>query len=421
MGTEHRMSKVSVQLTDKDGRGLANTKVRFTLKNHEFLFGCGAFDALIAAEDKPFGAPDREPPKGFPGREFFEGRMNKWFKVFNYGTVPFYWGGFEPKEGEPQTENRMKAAQYLKKNGATPKGHPLCWHTVCADWLLKYDNKTIMDKQLERINRDVTAFKGVVDIWDVINETVIMPEFDKYDNAITRICNAYGRLNLIKEVFAAAKAANPDALLLINDFNLSDSYVKVIDECLNAGVPIGAIGLQSHQHQGYRGTEYFEDVIKRFSVFGLPLHFTENTLVSGHIMPADIVDLNDYKVDEWPTTPEGEERQAREWETMYRLLFESPAVEAVTGWDFADGAWLGAPSGLVRKDGSEKPSYWKLHELIHSTWTTDVELETDAEGRVELEGYRGEYEVSVGDKKGNVVLKKSTKSGSTDIERCSIG
>ena len=31
--------------------------------------------------------------------------------------------------------------------------------------------------QLDRIYRDVTDFAGLVDIWDVINEAVIMPIF----------------------------------------------------------------------------------------------------------------------------------------------------------------------------------------------------------------------------------------------------
>ena len=61
-----------------------------------------------------------------------------------------------------------------------------------------------MDKQLARIDREVSNFKGLIDMWDVINETVIMPVFDKYDNAVTRICNRYGRIELIKKVFDAS-------------------------------------------------------------------------------------------------------------------------------------------------------------------------------------------------------------------------
>ena len=138
-----------------------------------------------------------------------------------------------------------------------------------------------MKKQLERIDREVTGFKGIIDMWDVINEVVIMPIFDKYDNAVTRICKDKSRVGLIKEVFEKAHECNPDAVLLLNDFNTSINYEILIDGCLNAGVPISAIGIQSHQHQGYWGKEKLEEVLERFSHFGLPIHFTENTLISG--------------------------------------------------------------------------------------------------------------------------------------------
>lgn len=412
---EHRKSSVEIKLTDNNGNALANAEVKVKLINHEFLFGCGAFDSLPATATEGIGDVDFYQDKVNSKKEFYQDRMNKWLKVFNYGTIPFYWGGFEPEEGNVLTESRMAAAKYLKENNAKVKGHPLCWHTVCADWLMKYDNKTILDKQLERINREVTNFRGVVDMWDVINEVVIMPAFDRYDNAITRICKDLGRVRLVKEVFEAAKAANPDAVLLINDFNLSESYRILIDGCLNAGVPISAIGIQTHQHQGYMGREKLEDVLERFSTFGLPLHFTENTLVSGEIMPPHIVDLNDYQVDEWPTTKEGEERQKNEWKEMYEILFEHPLVEAITGWDFADGAWLHAPSGLIREDGSIKPVYNELNRLIHEEWNTEETLKTDEDGIILVNGFRGDYTITCGDKKADFKLTKSMQEGVLSI------
>lgn len=395
MSYESRKSQATLQFVGKDGAALANRDVKIKLVNHEFLFGCGAFDTLFRTSDD--------------ADDFIIDRVNKWTDLYNYGTLPFYWGRFEPEEGKPETKSRMKAAKYLNEHGAKVKGHPLCWHTVCADWLLKYDNKTILDKQLNRINRDVTEFKGVIDMWDVINEVVIMPVFDRYDNAITRICKQYGQVNLVKEVFDAAKSANPDSVLLINDFNLSDKYAELIDKCLNAGVPISAIGLQTHQHQGFMGLAKLEEVLKRFEKFGLPLHFTENTLVSGHLMPPDIVDLNDYQIPEWPTTPEGEARQAKEYEEMYRFLFDHPLVEAITGWDFADGAWLGAPSGVIRKDNSLKPSYETLMRLVKKEWITDLSLKTDGDGCVSFEGFKGQYEIEIDGIKKQYVLKKSAE------------
>jgi GH35 family endo-1,4-beta-xylanase len=371
----HRIGECLVKVVDKNGNPVSDKDLVLNQKSHEFLFGCGAFDFL-----------------DFPGRPADDDRRDKWLALMNYGTLPFYWGRYEPEEGHPNYEMLKDASDRLVSNNVTLKGHPLCWHTVCADWLLKYSDEVIMDKQLARINRDVTAFKGTIDIWDVINEVVIMPIFDKYDNAITRICNKYGRVTLVKEVFAAARAANPNGTFLINDFNTSPQYEKLIEELLDAGVEISAIGIQSHQHQGYWGEAKLRDVLKRFSRFGLPIHFTENTLISGEIMPAYIEDLNDWQVDEWPTTEEGELRQEKEWEEMYRILFADPNIKAITGWDFADGAWLNAPSGLITKDNRCKPVYNKLLSLVKGEWwTKDETIHTNSDGIVSIKGTKGTY------------------------------
>ena len=391
----HRKATCTMRLTDAFGNPLAHHHIHVQQTRHEFLFGCGAFDFLsyVTATNET-------------DRQFLKDRTDKWLDVFNYGTIPFYWGRFEPQEGYPETESRMKTVKYLQSHDIAVKGHPLCWHTVCADWLLQYDNDTILRKQLDRITREVSTFRGIVDLWDVINEVVIMPIFDKYDNAVTRICKDKGRIGLVKEVFAAAKEANPNATLLINDFNTSISYEILIDGCLNAGIPIDAIGIQSHQHQGYWGADKLEEVLARFEHFGLPIHFTENTLISGDLMPAYIEDLNDWQVPEWPTTPEGEERQCREWEEMYRILFSHPLVEAVTGWDFADGAWLGAPSGLIRKDNSVKPVYERLKKLIREEWWTDTFVTTDENGFATFEGVLGDYLLSDGPRSYSMVLSR---------------
>lgn len=94
------------------------------------------------------------------------------------------------------TESRMRAARLLQQHGVRVKGDPLCWHTACADWLMQYDNKTILQKQLDRIQREVSNFKGVVDMWDVINEVVIMPVY-RSDNAVSRICRYLGPVELV--------------------------------------------------------------------------------------------------------------------------------------------------------------------------------------------------------------------------------
>ena len=378
----HRQAEARLRVLNPDGTPAANIPVQIDQTSHRFLFGCGAFDAMALQFVK-------EEEKKAALRQ----RIDKWAKLFNYGTLPFYWGQYEPTEGKTAYAETMAAAKLLRNKGAKVKGHPLCWHTVCAPWLLRYSNEEILRRQLERIHREVTAYKGVIDLWDVINEVVIMPVFDKYDNAVTRICREKGRIRLVKEVFAAARESNPDATLLINDFNTSVSYEILLEGLLEAGVPIDAIGIQSHQHQGYWGLDKLNDVLDRFSRFDLPIHFTENTLISGDIMPAHIVDLNDWQVDSWPSTPEGEARQAREMTEMYSVLFAHPSVQAITTWDFVDGGWLKSPAGFLRQDGSEKPSYQAMEKLIHGDWETHETLTTDEEGYISFAGFKGGYSI----------------------------
>ena len=380
----HRKASARLRILNPDGTPAALQQISVKQISHQFLFGCGAFDtvAMMKTQDEQ-------------QRDFLRERMEKWLRLFNYGTLPFYWGRYEPEEGKTAYAETMAAAKWLREKNVRVKGHPLCWHTACAQWLMQYSNEEILRRQLARIHRDVGAYKGVIELWDVINEVVIMPVFDKYDNAITRICKDMGRIRLVKEVFAAAKESDPDAVLLINDFNTSVSYEILLEGLLEAGVPISAIGIQSHQHQGYWGLEKLNDVLNRFSRFGLPIHFTENTLISGDLMPAHIVDLNDWQVSSWPSTPEGEARQAREIAEMYSVLFAHPLVEAITTWDFNDGCWLKAPSGFVREDNSEKPAYHALQKLIHGDWETHETLTTDGEGYLSFMGFKGEYLIAL--------------------------
>jgi len=136
-------------------------------------------------------------------------------------------------------------------------------------------------------------------------------------------------------------------------------------------------------------------VLQNFERFNLPIHFTETTLLSGQIMPPEIVDLNDYQVTDWPSTPEGEARQADETIQHYKTLFAHPLVESITWWDSSDGGWLNAPAGLLRKDGSVKPAYEELMKLVKGEWwTSPIKLSTDANGQIQFNGFLGDYELT---------------------------
>lgn len=395
----HRKSTCTLTILDQQGKPMPGRKVHAWLTRHEFKFGCNIFWLSGLFEDHL--PPEKE--------AHLQRLWESWSALFNFGTLPFYQGRYEPQEGVTGEAILLKTARFLDEHGVAMKGHPLCWHTVSAKWLMEKSDEEVLENQLHRIRREVGAFKDYIHMWDVINEVVIMPIFTAEENAITRLCAKMGRVELVKAVFDMARRTDPSATLLINDFNTSEQYRRLIADCLAAGADIDVIGIQSHQHQGFWGLEKLREVLSRFEAFGKPMHFTENTFVSGDLMPSHIVDLNDWQVPEWPTTPEGEDRQARDLLAMLDELFAHPLVEAFTNWDFCDGAWLGAPAGLVRLDGSHKPSYDAFKQRVWQDWRTDVTLMTDEQGRCTLEGFRGDYKLSVDGYEAELNLNKAVK------------
>jgi GH35 family endo-1,4-beta-xylanase len=406
----HRFADATVSLR-LNGAPLVGREVVVAQCNHRFLFGCTGFefidqanrvaaDSAAASTHAPAAEADGDSAKVEP-------LVGRWFDLFNFVTLPFYWGRFEPTPGRPDTERLRSAARWFAERRAVVKGHPLVWHTVSADWLLELSNAEIAQRTAARVAREINDFAGLIDMWDVINEVVIMPIFDKYDNGITRVCRDVGRIPFVRMLFDAARAANPRAMLLLNDFDMSAAYECLIEGLLEANVRIDALGLQSHMHQGYWGEEKTLEILERFSRYRLPLHFTETTLISGHLMPPEIIDLNDYKVSHWPTTPEGEARQAEEVVRHYKTLLSHPSVQAITYWGFRDGGWLNAPGGFVRADGTPKPSYDALRALVKGEWwVPPTTVSADGAGKVRFRGFLGEYEVRIAGKQARFTLEK---------------
>jgi endo-1,4-beta-xylanase len=391
------VSTVSLTIRRADGSPLARQEVVVAQRRHAFRFGCTGFEAVELAGD----ALDETE------RATAERVLERWLELFNTVTLPFYWARFEPRRGQPDTQRLLAAARWFADRGCAVKGHPLCWHTLAPDWLLDLSVADVATALRARITREVTDGTGLIDTWDAVNEAVIMPVFDKEDNGITRLCQALGRVETVRLAFETARQANPGATLLLNDFDMSADYERLVEDCLEAGIAIDALGLQSHMHQGYWGIARTQDVLGRFARFGLPIHFTETTLVSGRLMPPEIVDLNDYQVDRWPSTPDGEARQADEVVMHYSTLLADPAVASVTWWGLPDGGWLNAPSGLLRADGTAKPAFDALHGLIKGDWwLAPTRMVTDDDGRVEVSGFLGGYDCSWGDEATGFTLAR---------------
>lgn len=389
----HRAGTSIVTVGNPDGSPAANREVMVSQARHAFGFGNIGFDFVGLAN----GDSDDAAASVFGGTKPSTAAQMAplWLDVFNVATLPFYWRGFEPVQGKPDTARLLAAARWFTQKGVTVKGHPLVWHTLAPQWLLDLPLAKVEETIRARIRRDVADFKGVIDLWDAINEVVILPVFTAEDNAVTRLAQIKGRVEMVRMAFDEARSTNPNARLVLNDFDLSADYEHLIEEVLAAGIQVDAIGVQTHMHQGFRGEDGIGGILDRFGRFGLPVQMTETTLVSGHLMPAEIVDLNDYQIPSWPTTPEGEARQADELVRHYRTVFGHAAPESLCYWGIADeGAWLGAPAGLVRLDGTPKPSYDALRHLVKNEWwLAPTTVQTDDAGRVAITGYAGDYDI----------------------------
>ena len=369
---KHRKADVTVSVVDASGRPLAGAEVRVEMTRHAFLFGSNIF--------KWGKCPDANSEAAY---------RKRYADLLNYATLPFYWPSYEPRRGRPIHEQTTRVAQWCKEQGILCKGHPLAWNVGDPRWLPE-DLEEIRRLQMARIEDCVGRFAGLIDRWDVVNEAT---HFDRADFVNRRapkhsaMWKKVGRMEFTRQCFVHARKAGPKATLLINDYRTDPAYEKVIKQLVDKGGRrmYDVIGIQSHMHGGAWPTKKIWDVCQRYARFGVPLHFTETTIVSGKRAGG-----------KWPSTPAGEAYQAREVVRFYTMLFSHPAVEAVTWWDFSDHrAWQGAPAGFLRADMTPKPAYEALHKLIKGKWWTKAALRTDAKGRANFRGFAGDYRLTV--------------------------
>ena len=375
---QYRKADATVMVVDAKGQAVVGARVLVEQTRHAFLFGSNIF---------AWGRVGDERAEAEYRRQFVE--------VFNFATLPFYWASYERQQGQPAHERTGQIAQWCRQQGIVCKGHPLAWNHSEPRWL-PHDRQQILNLQLERIDDCVDRFRDVIGVWDVVNEATHFDraEFARRSPKFTGMWSDVGQVEFTRRCFQIARETNPKATLLINDYRTDPAYARLIERLVDedGNRLYDVIGVQSHQHGGEWTNRKIWEVCERYTPFGVPLHFTETTIVSGrHGWRAD----GDRSQD-WPSSEEGEAEQAREVERFYTMLYSHPAVEALTWWDFSDrGAWQSAPAGFLRKDMSPKPAYDVLRRLVKDRWWTRTTTETDEQGAARFRGTLGHYKIVV--------------------------
>jgi len=368
----HRKGNAALRLLGPNGKPLdASLEVNIAQTKHKFLFGSNIFKLKKC----------RTPEDNAAYEKHFDAMLN-------FATLPFYWWNYERQQGKPDDARTDEIVRWCKAHNITTKGHPLAWNWSEQKWLPE-EPEAVMKLQFKRIERCVRRFKDDIDIWDVVNEATHYDRPNAKQNApkLTEGIRRMGVGEYVRQAFKAARKANPNATLLINDYRTDPAYPdKVISKLVDDdGKPLyDVIGIQSHMHGGCWPVKNAWDVCQRFTKFGKPLHFTETTVVSGP-----------KSAQGWKTTPEGEKYQAEKVPEFYTVLFSHPAVEAISLWDLTDqGAWQRAPAGFLRKDLTPKPAYEKLHGLIKGKWWTKTKVELASEGKARFRGFFGQYKIT---------------------------
>lgn len=369
---QYRKGDATVLVVDSTGAPVADAVVSLDMLKHDFLFG-----ATLPTLDRP-GSVEQAYDDAFA-------------RLLNYATLPFYWSWYEPVQGQ-EDEARLKSiALWASDHGITTKGHPLIWPFYpVPDWAAQFSLEQLDEVQQERVSRIIENFRGLIDYWDVVNEPTYV---GNYLEPLRSWMLAYTPAGATARALEWARASNPEATLLVNDWVTDNRYHKILKDVMAAGAGFDAIGLQSHMHMGRWTLKEVWDTCERFKDFNLPLHFPEVTVLSGDLKTDD--DWFSYHPG-WDTKPEDEAIQGEYVPALYTILFSHPSVQAITWWDLTDqDAWQGAPAGLLRKDMSPKPAYEQLMRLIHQDWWTNAEATTNAQGEAVLRGFYGQYLLTI--------------------------
>ena len=216
---QHRTTQAALHLKDGDGQAMAGAEVTVRQTRHRFLFGCNIF---------------RLDPQDRSAMQ--EAYQKRFAALLNFATLPFYWGGYEKEPGRPDEKRLQAMADWCREHRIEVKGHPLCWHQVSPAWHEDRPQQELRRLQMERVHREVEAFRGAIDMWDVVNEAVVMPRFTRHPNHMTSLVQSHGVLPILQEAFTHARQANPRATLLLNDFDKTEAYETLLEQCLDAGI-----------------------------------------------------------------------------------------------------------------------------------------------------------------------------------------
>ena len=299
--------------------------------------------------------------------------------AFNIVTLGTYHVSTNWTRGVWDFSEMDEVARYAERHGMKIHGHPLVYgqDNVIAPWLREardaQDWPTIRAAMAETIERTTAQYLGRVAAWDVVNEGV---EWDgtQWTFRATPYQRAHAQggapdYSYLDEAFHLARAGDPEAVLIYNDFsNLeingkSDFIHEMLGGMIARGVPVDAVGFQAHLGTDGRDTAWEAGRLdadsvranfQRFADLGLDIYITELDMHTRGTSEAELA------------------LQAEMFALVLELCLEQPACKTFQVWGFHDEyTWLddfhgtGKTYPLLFDEASQpKPAFFALRDRL---------------------------------------------------------
>jgi endo-1,4-beta-xylanase len=188
------------------------------------------------------------------------------------------WGQIERERGLRRYEPADAIVAFAEAHGLSVKGHALVWHGDSPAWLEGVSAAEARFALEDHIRATVSRYRGRIRAWDVVNEAIADDRPGLRDTVYLRQLGP----GYVAEAFRLAREADPQALLVYNDYGgeglsrKSDEIYALVRGLVEQGVPIGGVGLQMHLDAASRPPA--ADVarnIRRLADLGLLVSFTE--------------------------------------------------------------------------------------------------------------------------------------------------